>query len=70
MKTVFLASENFFFFIFSDSSQLLPVEVVFSSNGTYFSANSSFRLVKTSFLSTEHSIFLCSKFFTANGKYY
>ena len=46
------------FLPFSQTTLLL-VEAVFSSTGTYFSANPSFRLVKASFLSTENSIFFC-----------
>ena len=39
--TDFLANRNLFLF-FSDSSQLLPVEAVYSSTGAYFSVNPSF----------------------------
>ena len=63
MKTDFLPSGNHFFSIFSDSSQLLPVEAVFSSTRTYFSANALFRLLKTSFLSTWNADFLFHFFF-------
>ena len=63
MKTDFLPSGNHFFSIFSDSSQLLPVEAVFSSTRTYFSANALFRLLKTSFLSTWNAVFLFHFFF-------
>ena len=55
--------ETTFYSIFPDSSQLLPLEVVFSSAGTYFLANLSFRLVKTSSLPTGNSIFLFQVFF-------
>ena len=44
--------------IFSDRSQQLPVEAVFSSTGPYFSVSPSFWLVNTSLLSTGNSIFL------------
>ena len=47
--TGFLASGNHFFPFSSDTSQLLSVEVVYSSTEAYFSANPSFRLVKSSF---------------------
>ena len=67
MKTDFMTSRNHFL-PFSQTT-LLQVEAAFSSTGTYFSANPSFRLVKASFLSTENSIFLF-QFFSANGKYY
>ena len=58
----FLANGNHFS-IFSDSSQLLSVEAVYSSTEAYFSVNPSFRLVNSSFLSTENSIALLSDFF-------
>ena len=69
MKTDFLPSGNHFFSTFSDSSQLLPVKGVFSSTGTYFSVNPSFRLVKMSFLSTGNINFLF-QVFSSNQKYY
>ena len=69
MKTNFLASGKHFFSIFSDSSQLLPVETVHSSTGTYFSANPSFWLVETSLLSTGNSIVLF-QVFSSSGNYY
>ena len=50
MKTDFMTSRNHFLPL--SQTTLLLVEAVFSSTGTYFSANPSFRLVKTSFLST------------------
>ena len=53
---------NPFSFIFSDKSQLLPAGTVHSSTGTYFSANSLFKLVETSFLSTGN-VFLFRDFF-------
>ena len=56
--TGFLASGNHFFPFSSDTSQLLSVEVVYSSTEAYFPVNPSFRLVKSSFLSTESSIAL------------
>ena len=56
--TDFLASGNNFFPFSSDSSQLLSVEAVYSSTEVYFSANISFQLVKSSFLSTENNIAL------------
>ena len=52
----FLAGVNHFFPFFSDRSQLLSVEAVYSSTGAYFSANPSFRLVETTFLPTGNSI--------------
>ena len=61
--TGFLASGNHFFPFSSDTSQLLSVEVVYSSTEAYFSVNPSFQLVKSSFLSTENSIALLSDFF-------
>ena len=61
--TDFLASANHFFPIFSGSGQLLLVEAVFPSTGTYFSANFSFRQVEISFLSAENSIVLFRVFF-------
>ena len=36
----------------------MTVEAVFSSTGTYFLVNPSFRLVKTSFLSTRNYFFI------------
>ena len=51
MKTDFLASGN------------QPVEAVFSSTGTYFSANPSFRLVKTSSFVYWKQYFLIPSFF-------
>ena len=54
---------NPFSFNLSDNSQLLLVGTVHSSTGTYVSANPSFRLVKTSFLSTGNSIVLLLSFF-------
>ena len=59
----FLASGNHFFPFFSDGSQLLSVEAIYSSTEAYFSVNPSFRLVKSRFLSTENSIVLLSDFF-------
>ena len=61
--TDFLTSGNHFFPFSSDSSQLLSVEAVYSSAEAYFLVNPSFRLVKSSFLSTESSIALLSDFF-------
>ena len=62
-ETDFLTSGNYFFPFSSDSSQLLSVEAVYSSTEAYFLVNPSFRLVKSSFLSTESSIALLSDFF-------
>ena len=56
--TDFLASGNNFFPFSFDSSQLLSAEAVYSSTEAYFSANMSFQLVKSSFLSTENNIAL------------
>ena len=53
-------------FIFSDKIKLIPLETVHFSTGTYFSANPSFRLVETSFLSTGNSIVLF-QVFSASG---
>ena len=61
--TAILGSGNHFFPFSLDSSQLLSVEAVYSSTEAYFSVNPSFRLVKSSFLSTENSIALLSDFF-------
>ena len=58
-----------FSFIFSSNSHLLLVETVHSSTWTYFSANPSFRLVETSFLSTGNSIVLF-RVFSATRNYY
>ena len=60
--TDFLTSGNHFFPFSSDSSQLLSVEAVYSSAEAYFLVNPSFRLVKSSFLSTESGIALLSDF--------
>ena len=49
--------------IFSDRSQQLPVEAVFSLTGPYFSVSPSFWLVNTSLLSTGNSIFFISSLF-------
>ena len=61
--TGFLASGNHIFSFSSDISQLLSVEAVYSLTEAYFSVNTSFRLVKSSFLSTEHNFALLSDFF-------
>ena len=65
----FLASANHFFPIFSGSGQLLLVEAVFPSTGTYFSANFSFRPVEISFLSAGNSIVLF-RVFSVGRNYY
>ena len=51
------------FSIFSDISQLVPVEAVYSSTGAYFSVNPSFRLVLTSVLFSGNIIVLFWGFF-------
>ena len=56
--TDILGSGNHFFPFSQDSSQLLSAEAVYSSTEAYFSANISFQLVKSSFLSTENNIAL------------
>ena len=60
--TGFLTSGNYFLPFSLDRSQLLAVEAVNCSTKAYFSVNPSFRLVKSSFLSTENSIGLLSDF--------
>ena len=67
MKSDFPANgKHFLLFSQTAVSQLLPVEAVFSSTGTCFSAKASFLLVKTILIYWKQYFFIPS-FLSANG---
>ena len=58
MQLVFWLVETIFSHFFQTEVNYCPWKAVYSSTGAYFSANTSFRLVETTFLPTGNSIIL------------